>query len=137
VFTRHYDSPPLDPEWQLYSGGFFSAQDKALMQTLQQAAPEQLAALAERFSDPRLPDMLFRYRARNYPDSLSSQEQQQWHHYCTERLQHSPHPNCLDCTAFNNSMRELENTLGADHAIFKSLRQFALKKAQHYQLQAH
>ena len=40
------------------------------------------------FDDQRLPEMLFRYRARNWPDSLSNDEQEQWQLYRHERLTH-------------------------------------------------
>ena len=33
------------------------------------------------FDDPRLTQMLFRYRARNYPDSLSAAERTEWDEY--------------------------------------------------------
>jgi len=38
------------------------------------------------FEDKRLPEMLFRYRARNFPDSLSAQELAQWEEYRFQRL---------------------------------------------------
>ena len=33
--------------------------------------------------------MLFRYRARNFPDSLNLEETSRWHQFCHERL-HRP-----------------------------------------------
>jgi exodeoxyribonuclease-1 len=36
--------------------------------------------------DKRLPEMLFRYRARNYPETLSTDEQAQWLEHCRARL---------------------------------------------------
>ena len=41
-------------------------------------SPEQLAQESLVFEDRRLPEMLFRYRARNYPQSLTSEEAAQW-----------------------------------------------------------
>ena len=38
------------------------------------------------FEDSRLPDLLFRYRARNWPETLSSDEQQQWVELCADRF---------------------------------------------------
>ena len=37
------------------------------------------------FQDTRLIEMLLRYRARNFPDSLSSDERQEWLEYCREK----------------------------------------------------
>ena len=62
----------------LYSGGFFSDADRREMDRLREASPEQLASESFVFEDSRVPEMLFRYRARNFPDSLSAEERAQW-----------------------------------------------------------
>ncbi len=67
---RSFDAPD-DPDLMLYSGGFFSEQDKRVMEQLRAQTPEALATGSFVFEDSRLPEMLFRYRARNYPGSLS------------------------------------------------------------------
>ncbi|MEH6582005.1 MAG: exodeoxyribonuclease I [Halioglobus sp.] len=67
-----------DPDRMLYSGGFFSAQDKQVMDTIRASSPADLAAGSFPFEDSRLPEMLFRYRARNFPDSLSGEERGLW-----------------------------------------------------------
>jgi exodeoxyribonuclease-1 len=38
------------------------------------------------FQDPRLPELLFRYRARNWPDSLNLAERSRWDEYRRLRL---------------------------------------------------
>lgn len=67
-----------DPDRMLYSGGFFGDADRRTMDRVQRASPEELASTSFVFEDPRLPEMLFRYRARNFPDSLSPKERAQW-----------------------------------------------------------
>jgi exodeoxyribonuclease-1 len=50
-----------------------------------QAIAEDPAALTSQsfpFADQRLPEMLFRYRARNFPDTLSDVEAAQWREHC-------------------------------------------------------
>ncbi len=66
--------------------GFLGAGDKPLLALARTTAPEQLAALEGRFRDPRLPELLFRYRARNHPDSLAPDERQRWQDYRRQRL---------------------------------------------------
>ena len=77
-----------DPDRMLYSGGFFGDGDKRTMDRLRASNPQDLATGSFPFEDARLPEMLFRYRARNFPDSLSPEEQAQWqehrYHYLTE-----------------------------------------------------
>jgi exodeoxyribonuclease-1 len=46
----------------------------------------QLAQQQWPFDDERLPELLFRYRARNFPDTLSFEEQERWRIFCQQRL---------------------------------------------------
>ncbi|MBB1077094.1 exodeoxyribonuclease I [Rhodoferax sp. 4810] len=68
----------IDPELALYSGGFLPAIDTALFERLRAMTPEQLATHPFRFKDQRLPTLLFRYRARNWPESLNEIEREEW-----------------------------------------------------------
>lgn len=75
-----------DPEQQLYSGGFFGDVDRNLMTEVRRADGAALASQSFPFRDERLPELLFRYRARNFPDTLSDAEQAQWREFCRRRL---------------------------------------------------
>jgi len=67
-----------DPDHMIYAGGFFSSSDRRLMDKIRSTNPAGLSKSKWAFQDPRLAEMLFRYRARNFPDSLTPAEQQQW-----------------------------------------------------------
>jgi exodeoxyribonuclease-1 len=86
VFSHNPFEPETDPDKNLYSGGFFSSDDKSRMQKLRSLSAEELAVVDLNFEDERIPEMLFRYRARNYPDSLTTQEQEKWNAYRTEKF---------------------------------------------------
>ena len=86
IYQGHKFQDRSDPDEMLYSGGFFSAQDKRVMDQVRTQSPEELAAGSFIFEDQRLPEMLFRYRARNYPDSLTLQEQSVWEEFRFQRL---------------------------------------------------
>jgi exodeoxyribonuclease I len=75
-----------DPDLMLYSGGFLDTHDKRIFEKIRALSPEQLSAFHPQFHDSRLPEMLFRYRARNYPQTLSGEEQQRWREFCCRRL---------------------------------------------------
>ena len=75
-----------DPDLMLYSGGFFSPADKAKMEIIRNTQAHNLAALDLQFDDPRIKEMLFRYRGRNYPETFSHQESMRWRAFCQERL---------------------------------------------------
>jgi exodeoxyribonuclease-1 len=80
--------PSRDVEASLY-GGFLNDADRDtcrdLHRALQKSGPQALAGNFY-FSDSRLPQLLFRLRARNFPDTLSVQEQQQWQQWRYGRL---------------------------------------------------
>lgn len=72
-----------DVDSQLYDG-FFSPSDKAAMDIIRETDPVNLSALEISFSDKRIEPLLFRYRARHYPLTLSDEEQQRWAAHCRE-----------------------------------------------------
>lgn len=75
-----------DPDAMLYSGGFFQDHDKRLMQDIHSQTPEELSSFHPPFNDARLSELLFRYRARNWPTSLNAEEQQHWQEFRQYRL---------------------------------------------------
>ena len=87
--SREFDTP-TDPDLMLYSGDFFSDQDRSNMAIIRATAPEQLAGLTLNFDDVRMPEMLFRFRARNYPATLTDNELQKWCLFCQNRLLEPP-----------------------------------------------
>jgi exodeoxyribonuclease-1 len=88
VFSAPPPEPPdgRDPDLMLYSGGFFSDNDRRTMARIREMSPTQLAAIEPNFDDPRLPEMLFRYRARNFPESLNANERERWQRQRLRRL---------------------------------------------------
>ena len=67
--------------------GFIGNDDRSLCEQVAAADPAVLARQTFPFSDPRLPELLFRYRARNYPDTLSTEETAQWREHCQQQWQ--------------------------------------------------
>ena len=76
----------VDPDLAIYRGGFFTDADKQKMAKIRASTPDQLALSKFNFTDARLAEMLFRYRARNYPETLSQAEATQWREFCVNRL---------------------------------------------------
>lgn len=83
---REFD-PVTDPDRMLYGGGFFSDGDRAKMQEIRGMDPMTLAAGTLPFEDARVPEMVFRYRARNFPESLSADEQSRWQAYRRDQFE--------------------------------------------------
>ena len=86
VFARPAEAAP-DVEQDLY-GGFVGTADRRRLEQLRHLNGAQLAAAHPRFDDPRLPELVWRYRARNFPETLTPAEVQRWDADRAARLLH-------------------------------------------------
>jgi len=86
VLSANKFEPHSDPDHALYSGSFFSHHDKNTLAQIHRMDPQQLTGTTYTFVDKRLPEMLFRYRARNYPETLTPNEQAQWQEHVHQQL---------------------------------------------------
>ena len=84
VFQRP-KSDALDVDEDLY-GGFLSHADRRRLDQLQVLSQDRLATSRDVFDDPRLDELVFRYRARNFPASLNAQEIARWESHRAARL---------------------------------------------------
>jgi exodeoxyribonuclease-1 len=86
IFRRATDLPPADdPELGLY-GGFLPDADKRLLAQVRATPHAELGTRGFAFRDPRYAELLFRYRARNWPHTLSIEEAQRWKMFRRNRL---------------------------------------------------
>ena len=76
VFTREAGAP-LDADQDLY-GGFVGNEDRRRLERVKRLSPQELALDKTGFDDARLTELVWRYRARNFPMTLSADEQQRW-----------------------------------------------------------
>lgn len=79
--------PPAEDVEQMLYQGFLQDSDRYLLEQIRRLDGDGLKSLKPSFLDPRLPELLFRYRARNFPSSLTETEQMKWKAYCHDRLQ--------------------------------------------------
>lgn len=121
-----------DPEQQLYDG-FIGDRDRRLCEQVRQADPVRLGREQWPFDDPRLVELLFRYRARNFPETLSAPEQEQWREFCRCRLMLDEYgaPNTL--ANFEVALAEqLENTGLQGRALLQEWQAYAAVLRQRY-----
>lgn len=107
VFNEPYSDTPLDAEYALYSGGFFSQADKHLIQQVNQADEHQLIDLILPFQDQRLTTLLFRYRARNFPQTLSQKEVDKWQQHRKMRLMDPQSPASIKLPEYFQELEQL------------------------------
>jgi exodeoxyribonuclease-1 len=82
---RHEPEASVDVDEDLY-GGFIGNGDRRRLDDLRALTPEKLAEAHPAFDDVRLEELLFRYRARNFPHTLSEAESAQWEVHRAARL---------------------------------------------------
>ena len=85
VFASEAHRERADADAALYDG-FLADADRRLFPRIRSSAPEGLREFATQLRDPRCPELLLRYRARNWPDSLDAGERAQWTEYRRRRL---------------------------------------------------
>ncbi len=118
-----------DPDLMLYSGGFFSAADKNKCAAVRQAKPEQLAKLNPKFEDKRLAEMLFRYKARNYPEVLNAGQAERWQEFCRQRLTGQIVGADITFDQYFKRLQDLKQAQ-ANQEIITALEQYGIAKKQ-------
>jgi len=125
VMTREFEKPS-DPDAMLYSGGFFSHADKNAMAQIREAHPEALDDMGFGFQDRRLEEMLFRYRGRNYPETLQGDEREKWEEYRKQRLLGPSTGQWLNYEMFATAINEAAQTAPVEqHELLQELATYA------------
>jgi exodeoxyribonuclease-1 len=75
----------LDVDESLYAG-FINNADRQTLNQIRQFSPEALKKTRFSFTDPKLTELVLRYRARNWPETLSPFEYEQWETLRAARL---------------------------------------------------
>ncbi len=116
-----------DPDGQLYSGGFFSRDDSQRMDTIRNTPAAKLASLQLNFDDKRLNEMLFRFRARNYPETLDTEETRQWNDYRRDKFSNpaTSHRTMNRFLAEVESIQQAPDTIGSQLVVLEDLLEYA------------
>lgn len=99
---------PVDAESAIYDG-FLDEQDNLLCSAVRSNGAEDLADFHPNFHDERLPELLLHYKAKNYPESLASDEVSQWEAYRVARLKRQ-------APKFLAELQNIQKDLAADKA---------------------
>ena len=106
MYSRKRDMPESDADSALY-GGFISNDDRRLCNQILTSSPDTLSSWTPKFKSSRLNTLYFRYRARNWPDTLDEQEQQKWQAFCQARLIDGEYGCPLTADQFQQRLEEL------------------------------
>lgn len=109
LYAKRPEMTETDPELMIYSGGFFSAADKQNMNQLRELKPDQISSAKPKFTDKRLASLWFRYKARNWPETLNPEEKNTWREFCKARL-HQGQP-----SAWQNFVATIQHLQATTH----------------------
>ncbi|MFG9938287.1 hypothetical protein ACG3QZ_19220, partial [Pseudomonas aeruginosa] len=104
---------------------------------LRLAEPEQLAKEQWPFDDARLQELFFRYRARNFPETLNVAERQQWESFCRNRLSHEEYGagRRILCRPSRRRWSRRQEQGGTLPAVLAAWRDYAAELRQRYSLE--
>lgn len=118
-----------DPELAIYNG-FLGGKDKGLLREILSLPPGQLAGRHFSFADQRLDPLVFRYRARNFPETLGPEEMEDWHAFCARRLTHRSELGPRTIEEFRSELTDLvaRKVLEPDSQMHRDLSDWADQK---------
>ncbi|TSE29311.1 Exodeoxyribonuclease I [Tepidimonas thermarum] len=85
LFGREPGQEAVDVDAALYDG-FVGDDDRRRLMRLRALDPADPAWRQCGFDDARLPELVFRFRARNHPQSLDADERARWRAHCRARI---------------------------------------------------
>ncbi len=109
--------PASDVEGKLYDG-FTPKSDQTKIRLVAAADSTGLADLHPNFTDERLDELLFRYKARQYPTSLSESEEKRWQKFRRAKLER-------ELPAYLSELSKLASSPAADQFILEELQLWA------------
>lgn len=129
------DTVEPDPEYRIYSGGFFRDEDRDSMDAVHEAiaalgpAEARPQAYAMPFIDERLPQLVRRLFARNWPETLSAQERARWRSFAAGRLLCPRIEGATDLAGFAKTVESLLGNLDTPPEDKKALMELLSYKA--------
>lgn len=123
VYSRQTFPRAFDAEQQLYDG-FINDHDRQLLPSIRNATPGKLAAFDGQLKDARLRTLLFRYRARNYPQTLTEEESNRWQQWCFWRLTDPEAGAGIILDDYFDQLEQLAQADNINQALIQQLQQY-------------
>lgn len=125
VYSRSFDGQ-MDPDEDLY-GGFLSNTDRRSLDSFARISADKMASPGITFQDSRLVELVFRYRARNFPETLTVEEASNWREHVARRIVdgHDGHRTIKE--ALSNIDQKLPDLGPRDKEIATALREYLVE----------
>lgn len=128
VYNQQPEEKDMDADHALYSGGFLSDDERRWCDGVRNSEPENLDSFHNTTQNLTLRTLLFRYRARNYPHTLTADEVQRWQIHRQYRLTDRNSPSSITLETYLLELEGLIETHREDpnkQAILRALYQYA------------
>lgn len=123
VFADVESADQMDAELALYQG-FLPDGDRRMLAKVRRLGVQQLATADIIFKDARYNELLFRYRARNAPETLNAAEKERWQELCLGLLTGNEQ-GFINLKDYNDELDTLEanpDLAGRDKSVIQALR---------------
>jgi exodeoxyribonuclease-1 len=129
VHALERERAPADPDASLYDG-FLPDADRRRCAQVRATPPQLLGGQDFGFSQPRLDELLFRYRARNWPELLAPAERERWDAFRRTRLAPGSGLASPDLARFEADLATLREQHAGDAAKLALLGELEAWRAQ-------
>ncbi|WP_066042743.1 exodeoxyribonuclease I [Bathymodiolus septemdierum thioautotrophic gill symbiont] len=116
-------APSTDADQLLYDG-FIDNTDRVICDQIQTLSVEQLKAFHPKFKDAKLNTLLIHFKARNYPESLTEDEQENWFETVQGRMQ-SGENGYLSIDKYSNTINTMRKIHPEKENLWAQLEQYA------------
>jgi len=122
-----------DPDLMIYSGGFFTGNEKNAINTIRRSTSNELKKLElKEFPNERVNEMFFRYKARNFPEILTEKEIKKWDGFCKDKLQNNED---INFKSYFEELESLKSEENIDLDIIESLIAYGEEKMENLSLE--
>lgn len=116
-------APTEDVDQSIYDG-FIDNSDRKICDQIQKLDTKKLSNFYPQFKDQKLSKLLLNFKARNYPESLSEKEHDEWFEIVQGRIQEGKY-GYLSLDEFYKKLEKVRNKNPEKKALWKQLESYA------------
>jgi len=121
--TEGERAPSNDVDQSLYDN-FISNKDRKICDEIQHLSVEQISSFKPNFEDRKLSKLFLNFKARNYPETLTEDEQEDWFEIVQSRIQ-SGENGYLSFENFEKSLNRLKEADPSRSNLWQQLEEYA------------
>lgn len=111
IFSQANFQEYTDPDQMLYSRFFNNKMDKYKISEIRDAKSSELVNInIHAGADDRIPELLFRYIGRNYPEHFNSEQKKEWLNFCRNRVTNSNSISSITLNEYYEKIKELKES---------------------------